>query len=104
MKHFVLLRFIIGVNNIRKCYCTRGGFIMTKIDRYTAARIAEGINTWAGKEYRKQIITADKVLNISPIETYEPDGYLVYAYQWGDVTILAGVFRDGSVRIKHICW
>ena len=77
---------------------------MTKIDRYTAERSAEGMNTWAGKEYRKQIITADEVLKLSPIATHEPDGYRVYAYQWGDVTILACVFRDGCIRIQHTCW
>ena len=82
----------------------QGGIIMTKIDRYTAARIAEGMNTWAGKEYRKQIITADEVLNLSPIATSEPNGYVVYAYQWGDVTILACVFRNGRVHIQHTCW
>lgn len=74
------------------------------IDRYTAAKIAEGMNTWAGKEYRKQIITADEVLKLSPIATHEPNGYVVYAYQWGDVTILAWVFNDGRVLIKHTCW
>ncbi len=82
---------------------------MTKIDYKTAARIAEGMNTWAGEDYRKQIITADEVLNLSPIATYEPDGdypddYVIYAYQWFDVTILARIFRDGHVSIKHICW
>lgn len=74
------------------------------IDRYTAAKIAEGMNTWAGKEYRKQIITADEVLKLSPIATHEPNGYVVYAYQWGDVTILAWVSNDGKVLIKHTCW
>ncbi len=74
------------------------------IDRYTAAKIAEGMNTWAGKEYRKQIITADEVLKLSPIATHEPNGYVVYAYQWGDVTILAWVLNDGRVLIKHTCW
>ena len=77
---------------------------MTKIDRYTAARIAEGMNNWAGKEHCKQIITADEVLNLSPIATYEPDGYVVYPYQWGDVTILACVFNNGHVSIQHVCW
>ena len=77
---------------------------MTKIDRHTAARIAEGMNTWAGKENWKQIITADEVLNLSPIATSEPNGYVVYAYQWGDVTILACVFHNGRVHIQHTCW
>lgn len=70
---------------------------------YIARLIAEGMNTWAGKEHRMQIITADEVLNLSPIAT-DKSGYVVYAYQWGDVTILAHVSKDGSIRIKHICW
>ncbi len=77
---------------------------MTKIDRYTAARIAERMNTWAGKENRKQIITADEVLKLSPIATHEPDGYVVYAYQCGDVTILACVSCDGQILVHHTCW
>ncbi len=75
-----------------------------KIDHYTATKIAEGMNTWAGEKHRKEIITADEVLNLSPIATYEPNGYVVYAYQWGDVTLLACVFRNGHVRIQHTCW
>ena len=74
------------------------------IDSYTAAKIAEGMNTWAGKEYQKQIITTDEVLKLSPIATHEPNGYVVYAYQWGDVTLLAWVLNDGRVLIKHTCW
>ena len=74
------------------------------IDRYTAAKIAEGMNTWAGKEYQKQIITTDEVLKLSPIAAHEPNGYVVYAYQWGDVTLLAWVLNDGRVLIKHTCW
>ncbi len=78
---------------------------MTKIDRNIAEKIAEGMNTWAGEKYRKQIITADEVLNLSPIATHEqPNGYVVYAYQWGDVTLLACVFHDGLVCIKHTFW
>ena len=77
---------------------------MTKIDRNIAEKIAEGMNTWAGEKYRKQIITADEVLNLSPIATHESNGYVVYAYQWGDVTLLACVFHDGLVCIKHTCW
>lgn len=36
---------------------------MTKIDRNIAKKIAEGMNTWAGEKYRKQIITADDLIN-----------------------------------------
>ena len=60
----------------------------TTISRYTARKIAEGMNCWAGKEYRKDIITADEVLKL----------------QWGDVTILAWVRENGDVRIQHVCW
>ena len=74
------------------------------INRYAAERIAEGMNTWGGKGYHRQIITADEVLNLSPIATYEPEGYVVYAYQWGDVTLLACIFRDGHIRVQHACW
>ena len=77
---------------------------MAKIDRYVAERIAEGMNTWAGKENRKQIITADEVLMLSPIATHEPDGYVVYAYQWGDITILACVCNNGKILIQNVCW
>lgn len=82
---------------------------MANIDRDTAARIAEGMNTWAGEEYRRQIITADEVLNnLFPIAKHADGGYDIYAYQWGDVTILACLFGDidGSRRImiKTIFW
>lgn len=103
MKYFALLRFIIRKNIIEGAIA-QGGIIMAKIDRYIAARIAEGMNTWAGKDHRKQIITADEVLKLSPIPTSKASGYVVYAYQWGDVTLLACVFNDGHVRIQHTCW
>lgn len=75
-----------------------------QIDRFTAKRIAEGINTSWGKDHRKQIITANEVLKLVPISTYEPNGYLVYGFQWGDVTILALVDTVGDVHVKHVSW
>ena len=77
---------------------------MAKIDRSTAEKIAEAMNTWAGKEHRMQIITADMVLNLSPIAKHEPNGYDVYAYQWGDVTILACQCCDGRILIRTASW
>lgn len=74
------------------------------LDIFTARRIAEAMNCWAGKENRKQIITAKKVMELSPVATHEAEGCLVYAYQWGDVTILACVRSDGHVTVKHTCW
>ena len=74
------------------------------IDNYTAARIAEAMNCWAGKENRKQIITAREILKLTPVATHDPNGCLVFAYQWGDVTILARVFVDGRILVKYHTW
>ena len=74
------------------------------IDKYTAGRIAERMNHWAGENSFNQVITADEVLNLTPVVTSKPDGYLVYAYQYGDVTILACVRGDGRVVVKHTSW
>ncbi len=80
-----------------------------KIDCYTAARIAEAMNCWAGKEHRKQIVTANDILALNPIASYEGkhggEGYPVFAFQWGDVTILAlPSSYDGEIRIQNVCW
>jgi hypothetical protein len=74
------------------------------IDRYTATRIAEAMNCWAGKEHRKEFITPEEVLKLTPLSTHERDGYRIYAYQWGDVTILVWLQRSGDVFVKHVCW
>ena len=71
-----------------------------KIDKYTAARIAEAINCWAGKE----IITSAEVMKLQPITTDEPNGYVIFPYQWGDVTILVWLHNDGSLSTKTISW
>ena len=76
----------------------------TTISRSTAAKIAEGMNCWAGKEYRNNIITADEVLRLQPVKTKEENGYVIYAFQWGDVTILAWVKPNCDVVVKHVCW
>lgn len=74
------------------------------IDIFTARRIAEAMNCWAGKEHRREIITPRKLMQMTPVVTHEADGMLIYAYQWGDVTILANVRTDGYVTVKHTCW
>jgi len=74
------------------------------IDRYTATRIAEGMNHWAGKDHPTEVITPDEVMKLSPIATYEPNGYVIYAYQRGDVTIMACLSKNGDVLVKHTCW
>jgi len=48
-------------------------------------------------------------LNLKPIHTFESmigsKGYEVYAFQWGDVTILALYdSSNGDIRIKTQCW
>ena len=76
-----------------------------KLYPYTAEQIAEAINCWAGKEHRREIITPEEVRSrLTPIATHEEGGYLIYAYQWGDVTILIWV-QDGEVRsVQHVTW
>lgn len=74
------------------------------IDIFTARRIAEAMNCWAGKEHRQEIITPKKVMEMTPVVTHEADGMIVYAYQWGDVTILANVRTGGYVTVKNVCW
>ena len=74
------------------------------IDIFTARRIAEAMNCWAGKEHRSDVITAKKVMELTPVATHEAEGMLIYAYQWGDVTILANVRSNGYVTVKHVCW
>ena len=74
------------------------------IDIFTARRIAEAMNCWAGKERRMEIITPKKVMEMTPVVTHEADGMIVYAYQWGDVTILANVRTGGYVTVKNVCW
>lgn len=74
------------------------------IDIFTARRIAEAMNCWAGKERRLEIITPKKVMEMTPVVTHEADGMIVYAYQWGDVTILANVRTGGYVTVKNVCW
>ena len=74
------------------------------IDIFTARRIAEAMNCWAGKEHRRDIITPKKVMEMTPVVTHEADGMIVYAYQWGDVTILANVRTGGYVTVKNVCW
>lgn len=77
---------------------------MTRIDLYDAGIIAEAINCFRGKEHRIQIITADKVLNLSPLYTNTPSGNTIYAYQWGEVTIIVRISKDGDVNTQHINW
>lgn len=77
---------------------------MMIIDRHTATRIAEAMNHWAGMDHRMEIITPDEVLKLSPIATHEPNGYVVYSYQWEEVTIMAWLRNNGDVLVKHICW
>jgi hypothetical protein len=75
-----------------------------KLDKYTAARIAEAINCWAGKEHRKEIITSAEVMKLQPITTDERNGYVIFPYQWGDVTILVWLRNDGSLFTKTVSW
>ena len=77
---------------------------VNSIDIFTARRIAEAMNCWAGKEHRQEIITPKKVMAMTPVVTHEADGMIVYAYQWGDVTILANVRTGGYVTVKNVCW
>ena len=74
------------------------------IDIFIARRVSEAMNCWAGKEQRKVIITPRKVMEMSPVITADSDGLVVYAYQFGDVTILAHVRTDGYVTVKTVCW
>ena len=77
---------------------------MTRIDLYGAGIIAEAINCFRGKEHRIQIITADEVQYLSPICTNTPSGNTIYACQWGEVTIIVRISKDGDVNTQHINW
>ena len=69
-----------------------------------AYKVADAINTWAGPKFRREIITPERARKLTPIATADEPGYCVYAYQWGDVSILVNVWRDGRVMCKHISW
>ena len=78
---------------------------MARMDLYEARIIAEAINCFRGTEHRMQIITADEVLNLSsPLYTNTPSGSTIYAYQWGEVTIVVCISKDGYVNTQHINW
>jgi hypothetical protein len=76
----------------------------TTIDCFTASKIAEAMNTWAGPQYRKDIITTDEVMAMKPVKISSDGGHTVYACQWGDVTILVWLRDSGDVIVKNVCW
>ena len=72
-----------------------------RISRSMAVKIADAINNWSGSY--KEIISADEVLKLDPVKTYERDGCLVLPYQWGDVTLLALV-NGTEFTFKYVTW
>ncbi len=75
------------------------------MNKELAKRIADAMNHWPGKQNPCKVITAEQAAMLQPIHKADgPDGYTVYAVQWGDVTIVVWVRSSGEVYVKNLCW
>ena len=78
--------------------------LASRVTRYAAAMLADAMNRFAGEDVYQDVISAEDILRMEPIKPYKRKGDLVYACQYGNVTVLGMVKKDGEIVVKHVEW
>ena len=78
--------------------------LVSKVSRYTAAMLADAMNRFAGEDVYQDAISAEDILRMEPIKPCKRKGDLVYAWQYGNITILGMVKKGGEIVVQHVEW